>query len=80
MDLSISFTDLNSNNVQFNLENIKFQKMVFIYNALNDGWTVKKKNETYVFTKKHGNKKELYLEKDLSSFIGNNLNINNLLS
>ena len=41
------------------IENIginKFQKMVFVYNALEDGWTITKNGESYVFKKKHHRK------------------------
>ena len=30
----------------------QFQKMMFITNALDNGWTVKKRNDKYIFTKK----------------------------
>ena len=36
----------------------EYQKMVFIMNALNDGWSVKKNQDTYIFKKKHENKVE----------------------
>jgi hypothetical protein len=29
----------------------QFQKMMFITNALDNGWTVKKRNDKYIFTK-----------------------------
>ena len=29
------------------------KKMTFIYNALQDGWTVVKKEDKYIFIKKH---------------------------
>lgn len=51
------------------IDKICFQKMSFIYNALQDGWTVKKKDDNYIFTKKHENKKEIYLDEYLSNFI-----------
>jgi hypothetical protein len=34
------------------LERIYFQKMCFIMNALENGWSVKKKDESFIFTKK----------------------------
>tara|TARA_B100001094_G_scaffold331569_1_gene400365 strand:+ start:46 stop:267 length:222 start_codon:yes stop_codon:yes gene_type:complete len=60
------------------IDQIKMQKMLFIYNAIEDGWTVKKHNETYIFTKNHENKKEVFLESYLKKFIKQNLSINNL--
>ena len=49
------------------IENIKndkatLQKMIFLINALEDGWSVKKDKESYVFTKKHENKREIFQE------------------
>ena len=32
---------------------LKLQKMKFLYNALENGWTVKKKEKLYIFTKNH---------------------------
>ena len=49
---------LNSHNERLEPnDKVQIQKMVLIYNALNDGWTIKKKNDTYVFVKKHKNNK-----------------------
>ena len=49
------------------------QKMIFIHNALDKGWSVKKNNNIYIFTKKHENKKELYLDNYLKKFIKENM-------
>lgn len=67
--------DLNRNNVNFNYNFI--QKMVFLCNALNDGWSVKKlNNNKYEFIK---NKEKLIKKEiDIEEFIKNNLNIENL--
>jgi hypothetical protein len=50
--------------------------MNFIYNALNDGWTVVKKEDKYIFKKKHEGDKELYLDTFLDKFICKNIKIN----
>ena len=42
-------------NIEINQK--KFQRMVFLTNALEDGWTIKKSAENYIFSKKHENKK-----------------------
>jgi hypothetical protein len=52
-----------------NIDIIKLQKMAFIYNALENGWSVKKKNGCYVFKKKHEDREEIFLESYLSKFI-----------
>ena len=48
------------------------QKMMFIMNALAKGWTVKKSKDSYIFTKKHENKKEIFQENYLETFIASN--------
>ena len=57
------------------VQSIDLQKMLFINNAIDDGWAVKKKNEKYIFSKKHENKKEVYLETYLQKFIEENLKV-----
>lgn len=56
----------------------EYQKMVFIMNALNDGWSVKKNQDTYIFKKKHENKVEIFQEDYLATFIVNNMGLNNI--
>ena len=52
---------------------IELQKMLFINNAIDAGWAVKKRNDKYFFSKKHENKKEVYLDTYLQNFIEANL-------
>ena len=59
-----------------NVNNIDLQIMVFLYNALNDGWEIKKKNGCYVFNKKHENKKEFFSDTYLKKFIKTNITLN----
>ena len=54
---------------------IELQKLYFINNAIDAGWAVKKRNEKYIFSKKHENKKEVYLETYLQKFIEENLSV-----
>jgi len=51
-----------------------FQKLVFVANALDQGWTVKKNNDTYIFTKKHENRQEVFQEDYLETFLLSNYN------
>lgn len=46
----------------------------FIFNALQDGWKVQKKNENYIFSKRKGKVKEVYMENFLDDFLKKNLN------
>jgi hypothetical protein len=61
-----------------NISKAKFQKMIFITNALSNGWTIKEVNDSYIFTKKHENKREVFKSEYLESFISSNLSINDL--
>jgi hypothetical protein len=50
----------------------QYQKIIFINNALDDGWSIKKMNEKYIFTKKHENRREIFQEDYLENFIISN--------
>lgn len=58
------------------LDRLKYQKMIFIMNALDFGWTIKKSKDSYIFTKKHEGKKEVFHENYLESFIKTNIGDN----
>jgi hypothetical protein len=79
MELSINIKDENGKEIGVQIDNIKFQKMMFLYNALNDGWTVKKKDGSYIFKKNHEGKKEVFLDTYLTTFMKDNLDIQKLL-
>ena len=61
------------------IDKITFQKMSFVYNALETGWSIKKRKDSYIFTKNHEGKKEIFNDSYLSIFMKENLNINNIL-
>ena len=50
-----------------------FQKMTFIYNALEQGWKVKKDADSYIFTKKHEGRREIFQESYLETFLISNI-------
>ena len=79
MDLHIQLKSENDKDASVTIENIKFQKMLFLHNALNEGWTIKKRKESYIFTKSHEGKKEVFLDSYLVSFMKRNIDLNNLL-
>jgi len=56
----------------------QFKKMVFIMNALEQGWSVKKSVDSYIFTKKHENRREIFQENYLENFLISNFS-NDLL-
>jgi hypothetical protein len=47
-------------------------KLAFIHNALEKGWSVKKNKDSYVFTKKHEGKTEMFSDSYLSTFVKDN--------
>ena len=55
------------------IENKTFQKMNFVMNAVESGWTVKKIDEQYIFTKKHEGKREVFKADYLETFLRGNL-------
>jgi hypothetical protein len=76
MDININ---IENNNECISISNIKFQKMAFLFNAINDGWTIKKKQNVYIFIKNHEGKKEVFDESYLLSFMKSNFNLDDLL-
>ena len=73
MDIEIKIEDIE-------IDKIKFKKMVFLFNALENGWSIKKRKDSYIFTKNHEGKKEVFDESYLSIFMKENADINNILS
>jgi len=74
MDIEVKIEDK-----QVEIDKIKFQKMVFLFNALDNGWSIKKRKDSYIFTKNHEGKKEVFDEEYLSIFMKENTNINTIL-
>lgn len=69
-----------STNANISSEVISFQKMVFIFNAILSGWTVKMiEHNKFEFTKDYKNQ-EVNLDTYIQDFVEKNLNINNILS
>ena len=54
---------------------ITFQKMNFIMNAIETGWSVKKSDDNYIFTKKHEVKREVFMSDYLEKFIDKNMKL-----
>tara|TARA_Y100001970_G_C14092395_1_gene780750 strand:+ start:942 stop:1169 length:228 start_codon:yes stop_codon:yes gene_type:complete len=61
------------------LDPLKLQKMVFLYNALENGWTINKKKNLYIFSKNHEGKKEVFLDNYIKRFMKENFDIEKLL-
>jgi len=57
------------------IDDLKLKKMIFIYNALEKGWTITKNNEKYIFKKKHNGEKEVFLDSYLTRFMIDNFKL-----
>jgi hypothetical protein len=77
MDLTIQLQDLGKEPVKVDI--ITFQKMLLIYNSIEKGWSVKKRDGAYVFTKSHENKKEVFNESYLLQFMKTNLDLKKII-
>jgi hypothetical protein len=53
----------------FEISPAKFHKMMFLYNALQEGWSIKKQNQSYIFKKNHEGKREILDESYLDTFV-----------
>jgi hypothetical protein len=81
MDIKInlnSFKDLENEDLK--VDAIKFQKMVLLFNSIEQGWSVKKKEGSYVFAKPHENKKEVLEDSYILKFMNTNLDLNKVFS
>jgi len=50
--------------------------LAFIFNGLNNGWTIKKSNNQYTFYKNHEGKKEIFSDSYINTFLKENFNFN----
>jgi len=79
MDIKIKMDSyLENNNIK--IDNIKFQKMLFIFNAIEEGWTIKKKNNSYIFSKNHEGKKEVFEDNYLDQFMKSSFDMKHVIS
>ena len=81
MDIKInldSLKDLEKDNIK--VDGIKFQKMLLLFNSIDNGWSVKKKGESYIFTKPYENKKEVLEDSYITNFMKTNLDLNKIIS
>ena len=58
-----------TNNYIFEVDNKFQQKLLFIYNALENGWEIKKSGNKYILKKENNEDKEVYLDNYLDKFI-----------
>ena len=79
MDTTILETSLLELPQNIKIDKPSFQKMMFVMNALDNGWSVKKSTDSYIFTKKHENKQEIFQENYLETFLLSNYSADKLL-
>jgi hypothetical protein len=60
--------------ISVNISDKSMQKFTFIMNALENGWKVKKRNGSYIFTKKHEGCKKIFKDGYLEFFLAENMN------
>jgi len=82
MDVKINLNDLEEliENGKLKIDDVVFKKMLFIYNALEDGLTIKKSKKLYTFSKNHEGKKEILEDEYLLKFMKNNFDLKKILS
>lgn len=54
----------------------EINKLIFIFNALEKGWSVKKKGKMYIFSKKHNNDCNYLKPSFIYEFIQSNFSLN----
>lgn len=65
------FINLDKNSI----DDFKMQKMIFLYNALQDGWSIKKSKKSYILRKKHDNQTQVFDELSLNDFLTSNMKL-----
>jgi hypothetical protein len=79
MEFKINLDSLKDlENGDLKVDAIKFQKMLLLYNSIEQGWSVKKRGESYVFSKNHEGKKEVLEDAYLLKFMSSNLDLNKI--
>ncbi len=79
MEFKINLDSLKDlENEGLKVDAIKFQKMLLLYNSIEQGWSIKKKGDSYVFSKNHEGKKEVLEDAYLLKFMNSNLDLNKI--
>jgi hypothetical protein len=71
--------NLDLDNENFKIDSIKFQKMLLLYNSIEEGWSIKKVGDSYIFKKNHEGKKEILDEKYLLTFMKSNFDMSKIV-
>lgn len=72
----------NTSNIKYTIQKYfnslsvkELHKVKFIINALENGWTIQKQKEKYIFRKKHKNKNKIKKNNYLYKFVDKNLKL-----
>jgi hypothetical protein len=66
---------IKNNYIDDDNESLKYI-LCFLYNVLNNGWTIKKSTDNYSFIKNHEGKKEFFSNNYINTFLKENFNSN----
>ena len=81
MEFKINLDSLKDlENEDLKIDAIKFQKMLLLFNSIEQGWCVKKRKDSYVFSKNNEGKKEVLEDTYLMKFMKTNLDLNKIFS
>ena len=81
MEFKINLDSLKDlENEDLKIDAIKFQKMLLLFNSIEQGWCVKKRKDSYVFSKNHEGTKEVLEDTYLMKFMKTNLDLNKIFS
>ena len=61
------------------IDKTTLHKMILLFNALEEGWTIQRNDDSYVFSKNHEGKKEILLDSYLLKFMKANLDLSKIL-
>jgi hypothetical protein len=79
MDIKIKMDNYLENN-SIKIDNIKFQKMLLLFNAIEEGWSIKKNKDSYIFSKNHEGKKEVFEDSYLTQFMRSSFDMKSIIS
>jgi len=80
MPTELLVTSLGELQDNIKIEKSVLRKLLFLENALEQGWSIKKSEDSYIFTKKHENRKEIFKENYLEKFLISNFTNKNILN
>lgn len=72
-------TDIIKPDGIYNIKLKTIKQMLFIFNALENGWSISKKKDYYVFSKKHKGEKEILQNDYLAQFVEKNTDLKKIV-